>query len=501
MIDHQKFFDFISKIHNLFSLQEQGRELVTFAIKSIGCKHGCLLFLDVDGEDFTTLFCEPRSAGNPLHSLRLSKQSPIVEYLRRKQKSLARESLASLPKVRSLSEQEAEEIKLDKIELFMPLISREQLIGILVLGGGNSDKYSPENVSLLEYVTNQVAVGMEKEYLREQISNCARELAVINLSSAIVTSSLDIQGVFGNFVEEIRKVVDVSWAAVVLIRDNGLCFLALSSEIGSAWKVGERVPIKGTATEWVIAHRKTIVECDLLQESMFVTNDILRQKGIRSIVCLPLVAKDKAIGSISVSSRHPNAYSKRHIMFLERLASQLALPIENAHLYAEVVEKARIDGLTGLLNRQALDEVLASEINRHSRYGSVFSLIILDLDDLKTVNDNYGHLAGDNLIREMGSLIIDMTRNADQAFRYGGDEFAILLPNTSIDSANQVAERIQEQVASKVTTNNISCTASLGLASWPVNGIGANEIIAAADAALYSAKRKGGNQSEWAMNL
>ncbi|MFC2048103.1 GAF domain-containing protein, partial [Chloroflexota bacterium] len=337
MIDHQKFFDFISKIHNLFSLQEQGRELVTFAIKSIGCKHGCLLFLDVDGEDFTTLFCEPRSAGNPLHSLRLSKQSPIVEYLRRKQKSLARESLASLPKVRSLSEQGAEEIKLDKIELFMPLISREQLIGILVLGGENSDKYSPENVSLLEYVTNQVAVGMEKEYLREQISNCARELAVINLSSAIVTSSLDIQDVFGNFVEEIRKVVDVSWAAVVLIRDNGLCFLALSSEIGSAWKVGERVPIKGTATEWVIAHRKTIVECDLLQESMFVTNDILRQKGIRSIVCLPLVAKDKAIGSISVSSRHPNAYSKRHIMFLERLASQIALPIENAHLYAEVV--------------------------------------------------------------------------------------------------------------------------------------------------------------------
>jgi len=500
MIERQKLSDFVSKIHNLFSLQEQGRELVALVTKAIGCKHSCLLFLDIDDEDFTTLFCKPEAEGNPLYSLRLSRQSPIVEYLRREKKLLTRESLTTVPEFRSLSEQEAGEIKLDEIELFMPLISRDQLIGILVLGEKQSGRYSLEDFNLLEDVTDRVAVSMEKEYLREQLSEREKELSVINRSSAIISSSLDIQGVFGSFVEEIRKIVDVSWAAVVLIGDNDLCFLAVSSEIGSAWKVGERVPIKGTATEWVVTHKKTTVESDLSHESQFVTAESHLKQGIRSIAYLPLIAKDKTIGSLIVASRHPNAYSKRHIMFLEHLASQIAMPIENSQLYAEVAEKARIDGLTGLLNRRSLDEVMASEINRHSRYGSVFSLIILDLDNFKAFNDNYGHLAGDNLLKEGGSSIRNSIRGADQAFRYGGDEFAVLLPNTSIDAANRVAERIRKQVASKVTAGNISVTVSLGLASWPANGISANEVIEAADVALYHAKRSGGNQSQRAVN-
>ncbi len=499
MIERQKLSDFVFKIHNLFGLEEQGRELVALVTKAIGCKHACLLFLDVDGEDFTVTFCHPKSKDNPLSSLRLSRQNPIVEHLRREKKLLTREGLATLPDFRSLWEQDAGETKLDEIELFMPLISRDRLIGILVLGKKKSGRYSLENVSLLKDITNRVAISMEKEYLREQLSEREEELSVINRSSAIMTSSLDVQGIFDSFVEEIRKVVDVSWAAVALIEDSGLYFLALSPEIDSAWKVGERVPIKGTATEWVFTHKKAIVESDLLQGSMFVTRERHLKQGLHSIVCLPLVAKDRAIGSLSVGSRHSNAYSKRHIIFLEHLASQIAMPIENAQLYAEVAEKARIDGLTGLLNRRSLDEVMASEINRHSRYGGVFTLIILDLDNLKAFNDNYGHLAGDNLLREISGLMKNSIRSADQAFRYGGDEFAIFLPNTSIDAANQVAERIRKQIASKVTAGNIPVTASLGLAGWPIGGIGSNEVIAAADAALYQAKRSGGNRSRWCL--
>jgi len=244
-----------------------------------------------------------------------------------------------------------------------------------------------------------------------------------------------------------------------------------------------------------------MVESDLSQESQFVTAESYLKQGVRSIAHLPLIAEGRAIGSLIVASSQPNAYSRTHIMLLEQLASQIAMPIENARLYAEVAEKARIDNLTGLLNRRSLDEVMASEINRHSRYGGVFSLIILDIDSLKAVNDNYGHPAGDDVLKNIGSFIRHSIRSADQAFRYGGDEFAVLLPNASIDAANQVAERIRKQVASKVIAGNIPVTASLGLASWPANGTGANEVIAAADAALYHAKRSGGNQSHRAVNL
>jgi len=501
MIDGRKLSDFTSKIHNLFGLQEQGRELIALVTKASGCKYACLLFLDLDGEDFTLLFCHPEPKGNPLSSLRLGRQNPIVEYLRREKRLLTRESLTALPEFGSLWEQGVGETKLDEIELFMPLVSRDRLIGVLVLGEKQSGRYSPEDFSLLEDVADLVAVSMEKEYLREQFSEHEKELSALNRFGAIMASSLDIQKIFDSFVKELRKVVNVSWAAVALINDSDLYCLALSSEVGSVWKVGERVPIKGTATEWVVTHKKAIVESDLSQESKFVPAESYLKQGVRSIAYLPLIAKGRAIGSLIVASRHPNAYSQRHRILLEKLASHIAMPIENSRLYAEVAEKARIDELTGLLNRRSLDEVLASEINRHSRYGGVFSLIILDIDSLKTVNDNYGHLAGDDLLKEIASVVKNRIRGADDAFRYGGDEFAILLPNTSIDAANRVAERIRKQVASKVRAGNIPVTVSLGLASWPDNGKEANEVIAAADAALYHAKRSGGNRSHCANNL
>jgi len=174
------------------------------------------------------------------------------------------------------------------------------------------------------------------------------------------------------------------------------------------------------------------------------------------------------------------------------------MSIENSRLYAQAEEKARIDELTGLLNRRSLDELIASEINRHSRYGGVFSLIILDLDSFKAFNNHYGHLAGDKLLGKIGSIMKSAIRSTDRAFRFGGDEFAILLPNTPIDAASQAAERLRKQLATKVKTEHVQITASLGLATWPADGMGANEVIAAADAALYSAKREGGNRSRFA---
>ncbi len=491
----QKLSDFANKIHSVFSLREQGGELLTLVTRAIGCKKACLLFIEADSQDFTTQLVEPRKGDNPLSSLRLRGHNPIVEYLSREQKPLTREDLAILPQFRSLWEQEKEEVKSSEIELFMPLISRDKLIGILALDKKKSGRYSLEDFNLLKDVTNRVAVSMEKEYLREQLKEREKELSVIYRSSAIMTSSLDIQRIYDSFIQKLKEIVDVSWSAIVLIEENEIYFLALSSEIGSAWQVGERIPTKGTATEWVATHRKAVVEPDLAQECKFPTGEYHLRQGVRSIAYLPLIVKDEVIGALIVASCYPSAYSQRHLNLLEQLASQIAMPIENSRLYAKVEQKARIDELTGLLNRRSLDELIASEIGRHSRYGGVFSLIILDLDSFKAYNDNYGHLAGDKLLRQVGGAMKSAIRGADQAFRYGGDEFAILLPQTTIEAAYHVAERTRQRVASAVKAGYIPVTASLGLASWPADGIGADEIIAAADAALYGAKRSGGNQS------
>ncbi len=491
----QKLSDFASKIHHVFSLGEQGGELLMLVTKAIGCKRACLLFLEVGSEDFTAQLVEPDQGDNPLSLLRLREHSPIVEYLRREHKPLTGQNLAVLPEFRGLWGQEKEIIESNEIELFMPLISRDRLIGMLVLDKKRSGRYSLEDFNLLEDVTNRVAVSMEKEYLREELREREKELSVINRSSVIITSSLDIQGIYDSFIQELKKVVDVSWAAIILIEENEGRFLALSSEIGSAWQAGERVPLKGSATEWVAAHKQAMIEPDLLQENRFFTGKYHIGQGVRSIAYLPLIANGEVIGNLIVASCRPDAYSQRHIKLLEQLASQIAMPIENSRLYAKVEQRARYDELTGLLNRRSLDEVITSEIGRHSRYGGVFSLIIFDLDFFKAYNDNYGHLTGDKLLKKIGSIMKQAIRSADQTFRYGGDEFAILLPQTTIEAAYQVAERVRKRVASEGKSGYIPVTASLGLASWPADGIEANVIIAAADAALYHAKRNGGNQS------
>jgi diguanylate cyclase (GGDEF)-like protein len=490
----EKLVDFANKIHNVFSLQDQGAELLSLVTHAVDCNKAGLLFIDTS-EDYVMQLMEPPDKDNALGRLRLRKDNPVVEYLKRERRPLTRENLGIMPEFLGLWQQEKDVIEINDIELFMPLISRDKLIGVLVLDKKKSGRYMLEDFGLLEDVTKRVSVSMEKEYLRERLKEREEELSVINRSNAIITSSLDIQRIYDNFIKELKRVVDVDWAAIAVIEEEEIYFMALTSEIGSPWKAGERIPLKGTATEWVSMHHRPIIDPDLSVETRFVTGKYHLQHGIRSIAYLPLVISNQVIGTLTVASRKPDAYGSRHLKLLEQLAAQIAMPIENARLYAKTERMARVDSLTGLLNRRSMDEILPSEVGRHSRYGGVFSMVILDLDSFKTLNDNYGHLAGDELLRQIGIIMKNTIREADQAFRYGGDEFAILLPQTSVGAAYKVAERIRQQVFARIEIGSSPISISIGIASWPADGVGINDVIAAADVALYQAKRSGGNRT------
>ncbi len=494
----QELSQFANTIHNVFSLKAQGGELLSLITKAIGCKHACLLFPEADSRNFTLHLAEPKGKDNPLARLVLKEDNPIVKYLSFEQKPLTREDLSILPEFRSLWRQEKEAINQHEVELFLPLISREKLIAILVLGKKQSGRYSLEDFNLLDDVTHRVAVSMEKEYLREQLREREEELSLLNRSIAIITSRLDIHEIFDSFVVELNKLIDIYWASILLVEENELLVLALSAKADPNFHVGDRIPIKGTFTEWVVEHKTPLIEPDLAKHTTVDIGNYHLEQGIRYIACLPLRMDGDVIGSLVIASTKPNAISQRHIKILEYLSPQITIAVENARLYAKAEERARVDEITGLLNRRSLDEMISSEIGRHSRYGGIFSLIILDLDSFKTFNDNYGHLAGDKILKQVGTTLKNTIRSADQAFRYGGDEFAILLPQTGVEAAQQVAERVRRKVAKTVNAGDVPLTASLGLATWPADGIGANEIIAAADAALYQAKRNGGNQTRCA---
>jgi diguanylate cyclase (GGDEF)-like protein/putative nucleotidyltransferase with HDIG domain len=340
-----------------------------------------------------------------------------------------------------------------------------------------------------------VAASMESKYSDEQLREQDAQTSLVNRLTAIITSSMSIQMIFEAFAQELKKVVDIDWATIALIDGNELYFLALSSTIGSAWQAEERIPLEGTATELACHERRAVYEPDLKRHHRFWTWESHLKQGISSIVSLPLSVTGRVVGSLILASRTPDAYSRSQIRLLEKVALQIAAPIENAQLYARAEQKSRIDELTGLFNRRHFEERLKEETARHSRYGDSFSIFMLDLDNFKTYNDVYGHPAGDGLLGQIGTIIKDSVRDADQAFRYGGDEFVVILPQTGRDDAYVVAERVRRQIADEMEKRSITVTCSIGLASYPTDGVIAGELVAGADTALYYAKWTGGNRT------
>lgn len=493
--DHRKTLsDFVRReITRVFSLEELAQALLPILVKVLNCKNVYMLLPETSSKDFIAKYAEP---GKLLESPFVIKyESPICKWLIRENRYLNINNIETLPEFKSLWKNERDQLADLEIELLLPLISRDNLVGILAFSHKKSGKYSLDETNLIEGISGQLAISLEKEYIQAELRRNEQELALINKLAGVITSSLNINEVYDVFASGLRQVIDIDFAAVVIIEENELVISAVYSEIDSPWKAGQKLRFKGSGTEWVIRHRKSLYEPDLERDKMFYTGDEYLKKDIHSIVYLPLITKGEGIGSLTVATRHSNAYNTNQIQLLERLASQISTSVANAQLYARSEQRARIDELTALFNRRHFDEILQQEVNRHSRYGSILSIAFLDLDNFKTYNDNMGHPAGDKLLSHVGQLIRGSLRNIDMAFRYGGDEFAIIMPHTSSDDAFGVAERLRVRISNQTRTGNFAITTSIGLASWPSDGISPDDLVNAADKALYYTKQTGGNRT------
>ena len=213
---------------------------------------------------------------------------------------------------------------------------------------------------------------------------------------------------------------------------------------------------------------------------------------------LPVTAGRETFGTLTLAGKH---FTVEQRMTASSLASHAAIALENARLHRIVERQALVDGLTGVSNRRHCEEALTSEISRAERLGTTLTLVLADLDDFKSINDEHGHAAGDDVLREFAAVLRSTLRDSDLAGRWGGEEFLLLLPGADVVGGAQLADRVRSSLAERSFAGNegavVSVTCSFGVAQHEPGG-DERDLFAAADRALYRAKREGKNRVELA---
>ncbi|HUK66146.1 MAG TPA: sensor domain-containing diguanylate cyclase [Anaeromyxobacteraceae bacterium] len=229
-----------------------------------------------------------------------------------------------------------------------------------------------------------------------------------------------------------------------------------------------------------------------------VFDEATRLRGLSSLKVLPLRAGDTVLGTLVLGARAPGAYEGDVVRQLEVVALQAGDSILRARLFETTERLATTDGLTGLVNHRTLQARLDEHLAAGERYGKKVSLLLLDIDHFKVVNDTYGHPTGDLVLRGIARLLQTEARTTDVAARYGGEELALVMPETDRAGAMRTAERIREKVAKALFRSDqgeLKVTVSIGVATFPDDGRKKTELVERADGGLYHAKRHGRNQS------
>lgn len=225
-------------------------------------------------------------------------------------------------------------------------------------------------------------------------------------------------------------------------------------------------------------------------------NEMLDLPAIRSLMVVPLILGEQVLGSLSLGSTVPGAFTQENLTLLTGFAATTTAAIHNAMLHSELQQLATIDPLTEVFNRRAFEELGQREVARFERFGHPLAVIMLDIDNFKQINDEYGHTTGDSVLKTLAAVCRRSLRKVDIFCRYGGDEFAVLLPETTLNQACEVANRIRHEIGKQEFIHGLEVTVSMGVVRASENAFTLQELLSLADAALYQAKQRGKNRVE-----
>jgi diguanylate cyclase (GGDEF)-like protein len=256
--------------------------------------------------------------------------------------------------------------------------------------------------------------------------------------------------------------------------------------------IGKRYPLAvWQSTAHVIERREPLNA--RVTDPVFTPHEqnALSTDGTRSVLVVPLLLGDEALGIMTLFARNDTLFSESEVRVGLKLAAQVSLAIDRARLHDALRQRADTDGLTGVLNHRAILEVLQHEVARSQRSGDPFAVMMIDLDDFKKVNDAHGHQAGDEVLVATAELLRGIIRDVDRIGRYGGDEFLLVMPGVDLDTGSQVAERLVTQIeqhAFQYNGSRMKVGLSIGIAVYPPDGVTDRELVMQADNAMYRHK-------------
>ena len=321
-----------------------------------------------------------------------------------------------------------------------------------------------------------------------------QELNIFHDVAKALTSSLDLDSILQTIMEKMAEYFRPdTWSLLMVDEDKSELYFAIA--VGQASEALKNVRLKvgeGIAGHVAKFGDKLIVPNVRTDKRFTKRIDDLTQMETHSIICVPLKSKLRVLGVIQLVNVEMKSFSHEEEFFLQALCDYAAIAIENARSVEKIQELTITDDCTGLYNARHLYKTLEQEVYRSSRFGYEFSVLFIDLDHFKQVNDTHGHLIGSKLLAEIGYLIKAQLRLIDFAFRYGGDEFVVLLPQTGKDSALVVAKRLRDSMRASAFCKdeglNLNVRASMGLATFPHDAKSPHDIIRQADEMMYMVK-------------
>ena len=370
----------------------------------------------------------------------------------------------------------------------VPMILYDRAIGVIAVHSAQERAFDTGHVELLRVLAGEAAIAIENARLFAEEQKRSQQLMLINNISSHAITTLNPEEMLAKIAAEIGTSLSYDHIGIAIL-DYSAKELVIQAEAGARRTgLGKRISL-GEGLIGQVARTGQIAK---VREASNSTPKTVLPESTSSIA-LPVTYAEQLLGVLYVESAKPSEFGEQEVLILRTLADLFAGALHNAMAFQKAQEQAITDGLTGVKTHRFLMEALSAEWKRSTRANRPFALVLMDLDRFKFVNDFYGHLEGDVVLQRVGRILEEHCRRSDVVARYGGDEFVILMPETAVEAARQLASKLRAWIASDVLLRDKNITASFGIAGFPIHGSTPQELIQVADSSMYLSKHQGGN--------